>query len=157
MRKRIIDLSLRETASGTDTWLDLQQIADVEVSSEDPGFPIEAVFQPHENSGWRAAHDGEQMIRIIFDKPTALHGIQLQFVENEFRRTQELTLRSSSAQGGPAREIVRQQWTFSPEGSTHETEDYDVNLEDVSVLELSIRPDLNAGRGRATLLRWRVR
>jgi len=28
----------------------------------------------------------------------------------------------------PTREILRQQWTFSPRGSTREVEDYDVNF-----------------------------
>jgi len=35
-------------------------------------------------------------------------------------------------------------------------EDYDVNLEGVAELELFVRPDLNAGSGLATLLKWRV-
>ena len=52
-------------------------------------------------------------------------------------------------------EVIRQQWNFSPRGSTSEVERYDVNLERVSVLELSIRPNLNQ-TGRASLLSWRV-
>ena len=39
-------------------------------------------------------------------------------------------------------EIVRQQWHFSPGGSTFETEDYQVDLPGLSVLELSLDPDL---------------
>ena len=41
------------------------------------------------------------------------------------------------------REIVRQQWNFSPKGSTSETEDYHVHLGGASILELTIRPDIN--------------
>jgi hypothetical protein len=139
-----------------DTWLDLEQIATVEVTSEDPDFPVEAVFEFDSGVGWRASQDGEQQLRIIFDVPTTLHRMQLHFVEPEIERTQEFILRWSSAQGGPARDVVRQQWTFSPAGSTSEVEHYDVNLERVSVLELSIRPDLNNEAGRATLVSWRV-
>jgi uncharacterized protein (DUF736 family) len=138
-----------------DTWLDLEQIATVEVTSEDPHFPVEGVFESS-GIGWRASQDGEQQLRIIFDEPTTLHRIRLHFVEQEVERTQEFVIRWSSAQGGPARDVVRQQWTFSPAGSTSETEHYDVNLERVSILELSIRPDLKSGTGRATLLSWRV-
>jgi hypothetical protein len=156
MRKRIVGSNAiqGEATSLNYRWLDLEQIATVEVTSEDPHFPVESVFDS--DIGWRASQDGEQQLRIIFDEPTTLHRIQLDFVESETERTQEFSIRWSSAEGGPTREVVRQQWTFSPAGSTGETEYYEVNLEGVSVLELAIRPDLNHGLGRATLARWRV-
>jgi hypothetical protein len=53
-------------------------------------------------------------------------------------------------------EIVRQQWTFNPQGSTREVEDYRVNLSQVSVLELALKPDLAPGNALATLARWNV-
>jgi len=53
-----------------------------------------------------------------------VHRIQLRFVEPERERTQEFTIRWSSVDGGPAKEIVRQQWNFNPAGSTSEVEDY---------------------------------
>ena len=159
MRKRIVgswNVIRGEAANLNDTWLDLEQIATVEVTSEDPHCPVEAVFESDSGIGWRASQDGEQQLRIIFDEPTTLHRMQLHFVGPEVERTQEFIIRWSSAQGGPARDVVRQQWTFSPAGSTSEVEHYDVNLERVSVLELSITPDLNNETGRATLVSWRV-
>lgn len=66
---------------------------------------------------------------------------------------QEFTLRWSSVSGGQ-KEIVRQQWNFSPAGSTSEVEDYEVNLDDVSVLELVIKPDLLHQEAPATLAAW---
>jgi uncharacterized protein (DUF736 family) len=158
MRKRIVgSMVIQGTAANlNEKWLDLQQIATVEVTSEDPHFPVEAVFESDSGIGWRASQDGEQQLRIIFDEPTTLRRMQLQFVEREVERTQEFIIRWSSAQGGPARDVVRQQWTFSPASSTSEVEHYGVDLEHVSVLELSIRPDLNNGTGRATLVSWRV-
>jgi len=54
------------------------------------------------------------------------------------------------------REIVRQQWSFSPQGSTTEIEDYQVNLDTVSILELAIKPDLTPDNAFATLTRWRM-
>jgi uncharacterized protein (DUF736 family) len=158
MRKRIVGSSViqGETAALTDLWLDLEQIATVEVTSEDPQFPVDGVFKSGSGIGWRASQDGEQQLRIVFDEPTTLHRIQIHFVEPEVERTQEFIIRWSSAQGGPPRDVVRQQWTFSPAGSTSEVEHYDVNLEHVAVLELSIRPNLHQGTGRATLASWRV-
>src|SRR5262249_41250341 len=99
---------------------------------------------------------GEQQIRIIFDQPSSVHHIQLRFLEPEHERTQEFIIRWSSADGGPPKEIVRQQWNFSPAGSTSEVEDYEVNLDGVSALELAINPDLTRGEVPRTLASWRV-
>jgi len=56
----------------------------------------------------------------------------------------------------PLFEIVRQQWSFSPQGSTSEIEDYQVNLGSVSILELAIKPNLTPDNAFATLARWRM-
>jgi hypothetical protein len=77
-------------------------------------------------------------------------------VEPERERLQEFTVRWSSAEGGQPKEVVRQQWNFSPAGSTNEVEDYEVNLDDVAALELVIRPDLAHQEAMATLAAWRV-
>ena len=137
-------------------WLDLEQIATVEVTSEDPRFPIESVFGSKDGPGWRASQKGEQQIRIIFDQPVPLHRVQLRFHEAEFERMQEFILRWSSAAGGPATEIVRQQFNFSPTGSTIEIEHYVVDLDAVSVLELAIQPDVSRQEAVATLSSWRL-
>ena len=136
-------------------WLDLGEIATVEVTSEDPNFPIEFALTAREGSGWRAAARGKQMIRIVLDRPRPVRRIRLEFSETESQRTQEFTLRWSQA-GGPFREIVRQQWNFSPQGSTSELEDYQVQLEKVSALELTLKPDLTPDTAFATLAAWRV-
>jgi hypothetical protein len=56
----------------------------------------------------------------------------------------------------PLTEIVRQQWNFSPQGSVTESEDYQVDLKKVSILELTINPDLGKGEAIAKLADWRV-
>ena len=40
--------------------------------------------------------------------------------------------------GSELKEVVRQQWSFSPQGSTEEIEDYPVNLSGITTLELRI-------------------
>ena len=157
MRKRIVGTSPTGGQSeGGHGWLDLERIASVEVTSEDPSFPIESVFSSKDGPGWRASQRGEQQIRIIFDQAASLRRIQLRFVEPELERTQEFTLRWSSGDGGPTKEIVRQEWNFSSRGATSEVEDYEVSLEGVSVLELAVKPDLTRGEAPATLAMWRV-
>src|SRR5216683_1138855 len=154
MRKKLINSDTMRPHS-QEEWLDLEEIARVEVTSEDPNFPIEAALTAGEGSGWRAAKKGKQIIRIVLDNPTTLRRIRLEFSETEIERTQEFTLRWSQA-GGPFREIVRQQWNFSPQGSTSELEDYQVQLEKVSALELTLKPDLTPDTAFATLAAWRV-
>jgi hypothetical protein len=157
MRKRIVGLRHAQPQRESDQgWLDVGQIATVEVTSEAPGCPIEGVFGSEDGRGWRAAGAGEQHIRIIFDEPVSLNRIELRFHEPEYERTQEFMLRWSSASGGLPREIVRQQWNFSPAGSTTEAESYAVSLQAVSVLELVIRPDLRPEGATATLASWRL-
>jgi len=71
--------------------------------------------------------------------------ISLVFEEKESARTQEFVLRWSSDNENSFREIVRQQWNFSPPETTREVEDYRVELSDVTVLELVIVPDNSRG------------
>jgi hypothetical protein len=156
MRKRIV--SSDRTIAGTEPgshWMDLGRIATVEVTSEDPDFPIESAFSADGGPGWRASQKGEQQIRLVFDQALSVRRIQLHFLEPTRDRLQEFTVRWSAADGEP-KEIVRQQWNFSHGGSTSEIEDYEVNLEDVSALELRIKPDLTDNEVLATLAAWRA-
>jgi hypothetical protein len=76
------------------------------------------------------------------------------FEEREAPRTQEFVLRWSADGGRSYREVVRQQYTFSPPGTGQEVEDYAVDLEGVTALELSIVPDIGGGACRASLSEW---
>ena len=58
--------------------------------------------------------------------------------------------------GRSSRDIVRQQYTFSPEGSTTEVEDLNVDLATVTALELTIIPDQGRGQAHASLSEWRL-
>jgi hypothetical protein len=102
-------------------------------------------------SGWRAATIGTQVIRLIFDEPKDLRRIKLVFSEAETERTQQFTLRWARHPNGAYREIIHQQWNFSPRGSTCEIEDYSVDLQAVAVLALRLIPDLGASPVFATL------
>jgi hypothetical protein len=139
-----------------DRWLDIARAARVEVTSEDPTGPIEAALVPGGHTGWRAAGPGPQTIRLYFDRPERLRRVDLLFVEPQVTRTQEFVLRWSPDGGRSFRDVVRQQWNFSPDGSVHEAEDFHVDLQGVTALELSIVPDVSGGDARASLARWRV-
>ena len=156
MRKRIVPKVPLDTAPSDEEWLRVENLAQVEVTSEDGAHPIESALVPGAGTNWRAAQPGEQTIRLIFDQPQRLRRIRLVFEEREFIRSQEFVLRSSSDGGRSYREIVRQQWNFSLPGTVTEMEDYRVDLSDVTVLELNIVPDKGGGAARASLAQLRL-
>jgi hypothetical protein len=131
--------------------LEVANLGMVEITSEDEAYPIEFALHLGQRRGWRAAEPGPQIIRLLFDQPQKLKRIWLVFEETETQRTQEFALRWSPDRGRSFREIVRQQWNFSPPGTVRETEDYSVELSDVTVLELKIVPDQSGGKARASL------
>jgi hypothetical protein len=128
----------------------------VEVTSEDKDHPVESALVSGEMRGWRAADSGTQTIRLTFDQPQRLARIALVFEETDLERTQEFVLRWSPDSGRSFREIVRQQWNFSPPNSAREVEEYQVGLPDVTVIELVIVPDISRGSARASLQSLRV-
>ena len=155
MRKHIV--ATEPSPRGTsEEWLNLEEIARVEVSSEDPQYPIESAFKHGESLGWRASQPGEQTIRLLFDQPRDLRRIWLRFSEPKVERTQQFTLRWADSQTGPFREIVRQQWNFNPQSSTMDVEDYKVDLRHLLALELTIDPDLGKNQAFAALAEWRM-
>jgi hypothetical protein len=156
MRKRIIGQGPREVSAAEQGWLDLERLAQVEITSEDVDYPIESALIPGTGLGWRAAQPGEQTIRLQFDEPLRLKRIHLVFQEDEHERTQEFVLRWSPDGGQSYREIVRQQYNFSPPGVAREVEDYDIDLDGVTALELRMVPDISGGSARASLAQLRV-
>jgi hypothetical protein len=156
MRKKIISPAQLETGPPDLEWLNLDELAEVELTSEDAAHPIEAALLHGQTSGWRAAASGEQKILILFNNPQHLRRIWLNFVETQIERTQEFVLRWSADGGESFREIVRQQWNFSPLGATGEIENLHVDLPAVTTLELSIVPDISGGSAFASLQQLRV-
>jgi hypothetical protein len=149
MRKRLITPTAERSRGHG--WLDLERAAVVEVTSEHKDFPVESAFSSEDARGWRAEGPGRQTIRLIFDHPQRLRCVSLVFEEDETARTQEFVLRWSSDGGSTLKDIVRQQWNFSPPESIREVEEYQVDLYNVNVLELVIKPDISGGVARASL------
>ena len=159
MRKSIIPLeadcgpAARADEHGGD-WIDLASVARVEITSEDREHPVEHALLPG-GRGWRAAGPGCQTLRLVFNKPQSIHRVHLRFIEPQVSRTQEFVLRYATKDEAPT-EVLRQQWVFSPSGSTTEVEDYGVDLRDVSTLELQLVPDIAGGDARASLTELRL-
>jgi hypothetical protein len=125
--------------SSPGSWKDIEKTATAELSSEDPRHPFERALRIETADGWKASDPGPQLIRLRFDSPQSIKRIHLQFREEEVNRSQEIALFATS-NTSPRKELVRQQWVFSPQGATTEVEDYFFNLTDVTALELEIDP-----------------
>ena len=151
----MIDGSPEAAPFTADGWLDVGRLARVEFTSEEAARPVEAALLTGAAAGWRAAGPGGQTLRVVFDEPQSLKRIFLLFREEESPRTQEFVL-SWAADGQPYREIVRQQFNFSPAGATREAEDFEVELDGVRALELRVVPDIAGGAARATLEQLRL-
>jgi hypothetical protein len=140
MRKSILNPNPEQPTPEESQWLDLPRIATVEISSEDDLFPIEHALGASISTGWRAAVTGPQIIRLRFDSPQEIHRIQIHIVERAAERSQEFALFAEIA-GAGQQELRRQQFTFSPHGTTEELEDIAVTLAHVTSIELRIDPD----------------
>jgi hypothetical protein len=129
-------------------------IATVWVTSEVADAPIDHVFDQHGGPGgsrWVAAGPGEQRLILAFDTPQTLHMVSLEVEEPEVSRTQVLHVSISCDGGQTYQELRRQEYTFSPPGTTFEREDWAITVEGATHLQLVITPDKAGSPCRATL------
>jgi hypothetical protein len=102
-------------------------------------------------SRWVAAAPGEQRLILAFDTPQTIRTISLEVEEPEVSRTQVLHVSVSSDGGQTYQELRRQEYTFSPPGTTFEREEWALTVEGVTHLQMVITPDKGGYPGRATL------
>ena len=124
--------------------LPISEVATVWVTSEAADHPIDYIFDKHRGRGgsrWVAQNPDEQMLVLSFDAPQRIRSVVLEIEEQEVSRTQELTLLASFDGGKAYRELVRQEFNFSPPNTTFEHEQWIVSLEQVTHLRLTIKPD----------------
>ena len=129
-------------------------IATVWVTSEAVDAPIDHAFDQSRGPGgsrWVAAVPGEQQLILAFDTPQTIRTISLEIEEPEVSRTQVLHVSVSCDGGQTYQELRRQEYTFSPPGTTFEREEWAVKVEGVTHLQLVIMPDKGGQPYRATL------
>ena len=151
MRKTQLSPIGNTSAAPGHDWLDLEQAARVEVSSKAKGYPVEGALLKDVQGGWRASEPGIQTIRLLFDHPQTIRVIRLVFKEKDFARTQEFVLRWLPRETCTWKDVLRQQWNFSPPVTEEECEEYKVHLPSATGLEPSARPDISGGETRASL------
>jgi hypothetical protein len=153
LRKQIIPRLFAQPAP-LEGEIPIAEVAAVQVTSEESGHPIDHVFDASRGPGgsrWIADSPGEQMVILVFDHPQDIRRIALEVEELAEERTQELAVAVSSDGGRTYRELVRQEFNFSPPGTSFEREDWRVTAPRVTHLRLAIKPDKGGRVGRATL------
>src|SRR5512145_1913367 len=153
LRKQIVPKRAGEPAS-LEGEIRIADVATIQVTSEQGDHPIDHAFDQRRGPGgtrWIADAPGEQSVTLVFDRPQPIHQVGVEVEELEVSRTQELAVSVSSDGGRTYRELVRQEFTFSPPGTTFEREDWSVVADAVTHLRLEIKPDKGGRIGRATL------
>jgi hypothetical protein len=153
LRKQILKASSSAPITPADA-IDVAAVATVLVTSEDTGHPIDHAFDDSRGRGgsrWISGEPGEQTVILAFDRPQVIRRVALEVEEPEVDRTQELQLAVSSDGGRTYRELLRQEYTFSPPGTTFEREDWAVESDAVTHLRLVIKPDKGGKPCRATI------
>jgi hypothetical protein len=133
---------------------EIAAIATVWVTSETGDHPIDHAFDNLRGPGgsrWVAADPGQQRLILAFDQPQALRSLTVEIEEPEVSRTQELQVDISIDGGQTFQELRRQEYTFSPPGTTFEREEWAINVTGVSHLQIVILPDKGGKPYRATL------
>lgn len=152
LRKEILKPPSQQPPTGA--VLDVAALARVLVSSEAVDHPIDLAFDGQGGPGgtrWIAAETGEQTLIVAFDRPQAVRAIQLEVEEAAVARTQELQVALSSDGGTNYREIVRQEYNFSPPATSFERERWSADAPDVTHVRVVIRPDKGGKDCRATV------
>lgn len=140
---------MRRTGPAEVQWLDLGVVADVGIVAggrsvtRAPGF-------------WSAECEGEQLIEIRFHRRMPVRRVRVVSSDAEQSRTQEMTIWVSLRGGEQHREVLRQQFTFSPGGATQEVEEYGLQLEEVSRIQLRIVPNVDGRPAVARVTELRV-
>ena len=153
LRKQVIPRGPVEPASFGGE-IPVAEVATVQVSSEQASHPIDNVFDNRRGPGgsrWIADGAGEQTLILVFDSPQTIRTVSLEVEEPSVSRTQELTATVSSDGGRTYRELVRQEFTFSPPSTSFEREVWSVTAEGVTHLRIDIKPDKGGRVGQATL------
>jgi len=158
LRKRLLEAE-PTTSAGTDNEIDIVGCATIAYSSEDPAHPIEHAFDGRDGPGvtrWISARpDTVERIIVEFDEPQPISRLVYEVEEAVRERTQEVSVEVSENGGRTYRQILIQEYNFSPRGATYQREELRFNLLQARRLRLTIVPNKN-GSGTATLTTLRL-
>ena len=159
IRKRPLETSAATAGTRAAGEIDIVGCATIAYSSEDPAHPVEHMFDGRTGAGatrWMSARpDAVEHIVLEFDQPQAISRLVYEVEETNRERTQEVRVEISEDGDRSYRQILVQEYNFSPGGATYQREEQRFNLSRVSHLRLTIVPNKN-GSGTATLTSLRL-
>ena len=139
--------------------IDIVSRATVSYSSEDPDHPVEHLLDGQSGPGatrWMSARaDTIEHIVLEFDRPQTISRLVYEVEEARRERTQEVRVEVSEDGARTYRQILVQEYNFSPRGATYQREEQRLDLDRVTHLRLTIVPNKN-GSGTATLTALRL-
>lgn len=134
--------------------IDIASRAVLAYTSDDPDHPIEHLIDGHygrDSTFWAGAKPNTmERIVVEFDQPQSVSWMIYEVEDHACARTQEVTVEVSSDRGRTYRQMLVQEYTFSPDGATFQREVQRLNLPPISHLRLTIIPDKH-GSGPAKL------
>src|ERR1700736_1345654 len=158
LRKRPLETDATTNARAVGE-IDIAGCATIAYSSEDPAHPVEHMLDGRSGPGatrWMSARpDTTEHIVIEFDRPRSISRILYEVEETMQQRTQEVRVEVSEDGGQSYRQILVQEYNFSPRGATYQREEQRFNLPQVTHLRLTIVPN-KSGSGTVTLTRLRL-
>jgi hypothetical protein len=158
IRKRLIS-EQRPIAAENPAELDIGRLALFAYSCEDPEHPLEHLIDGRCGRGgtrWASARSNvTERIVLQFDHPQRISRLVYEVEESSQERTQEVRVEVSSDHGRSYRQVLVQDYTFSPHGATFQHEDLRLDLSGLTDLSLTIVPN-KGGSGVATLTSLRL-
>jgi len=158
VRKRLLeDARLLPPSSSAE--VNVTAGATIGYSSEEPAHPIDNMFDGRDGAGgtyWASSQENRAEILLIeFDQPQNISRLILEAEERQLERTQEIRLEVSCDAGISFRQLLVQEFVFSPRGATFQREDLRVSVAGASHFRLTVVPNKN-GSGRAKLTSLRL-
>src|SRR6266404_3564998 len=154
----VTELPMPAAPSAADE-IDIAGCAAIAYTSEDPAHPVEHMLDGCCGPGaprWMSARpDTTEHIVIEIDRPQTISGLVYEVEETTRERTQEVRVEASEDGGQSYRQILVQEYNFSPGGATYQREEQRFNLRQVTHLRLTIVPN-KSGSGTATLTALRL-
>src|ERR1700732_3383118 len=158
LRKRPLETDATTNARAAGE-IDIAGCATISYSAEDPAHPVEHMLDGRsgpEATRWMSARpDTTEHIVIEFDRPQTISRILYEVEETMRERTQEVRVEVSEDRGQSYRQILVQEYNFSPGGATYQREEQRFNLLQVTHLRFTIVPN-KSGSGTATLTALRL-
>jgi hypothetical protein len=158
LRKRQLEVDGATRARAADE-VDIASCATIAYSSENAAHPVEHLLDGRSGPGatrWISARsDVIEQIVVEFDQPQTISRLVYEVEEAVRERTQEVRVEVSEDGGRTYRQLLVQQYTFSPGAATYQREEQRLNLHQVSHFRLTIVPNKN-GSGTATLTSLRL-